>query len=135
MHRPAAGLDGLSASAPVGTGSGQYHRDCALALLTRQGAKKIIDRMAVSQPLDRLAQAQDAALERHGEARTNHVDVVGLHAHSVLDLAHWHGCAAAENVDHQTRVFRREVLNHHVGHTAVGSRCGEKLSERLNSPG
>ncbi len=56
--------------------------------------------------LNRLAQVQGAVLQRHGEARANHIDVVGLHAHSVLDLLHGHGSASAQDFGHQALVFR-----------------------------
>ncbi len=133
--QPAAGLDGLSASAAVGPGPGEYDGDRAFLLLARQGAEEIIDRVPMPLLLDRLAQPQHAVLQRHSEARANHIDVVGLHAHSVLDLLHRHGSAAAQNLGHQTMVLGRKMLDDHIGHPAIGRGRGKEIPERLHAPG
>ena len=65
----------------------------------------------------------------------DHIDVVGLHRFAIGGVHHRHRSAAADQFGQKAVVQRRQVLDQHEGHAAVGRHFREETLERLQPTG
>lgn len=84
----ADGLDRLGACRAVRAHPGEHHGDRPLLLLASQRPEEIVNRTAMPYLIDGNSQTQRTVLERDRMAWTDHIHVVGLHGHTILDLLH-----------------------------------------------
>jgi hypothetical protein len=82
----------------------------------------------------RFSEPQLPTREGDGEAGPDDIDPIRLYRHTVLDLNDGHGRAPAQDLWHQTRTVRWQVLDDDKGHSAIRRRGPEKGGKRFETP-
>lgn len=70
-------------------------------------------------------------LQREHGIRWDDIDVIADDRQTLVGHQHRHGRLLRQEFRQQTLVNRIQVLNHHIGHSAVGWQGGQKLRDGL----
>ena len=130
---PVLALDRPEPGGPVRRGPGKDYADRLATALVRERAKKRVHRQVGLRP----ALDEDQLLTGEGDigVRRNHVDVVRLDAHAVLDLNDLHRGRLGERLAEEARVSRIEMLDEDERHSGVRRKRLEELRKRFESAG
>ncbi len=132
---PAGELDVLDAGGAVAPRAAQHHRDGLGFLVLGERGEEAVDRMALAARLGRLAQPQDAVLDRQRLRGDDDMDTVGLDPHAVGDLDDRHHRLLAEQLGEQAFARRLEMLDNDEAHAAVGRHRVQELGRDLQPAG
>lgn len=81
-------------------------------------------------------QAQMSVTDDQGLAGWQHINRVGIHPHVLFNLQHRQGCPLRQQIDHQTFVIGRKMLDNDESHAGGGrGHMLEKPLERLKPSG
>src|SRR5581483_2860992 len=102
--------------------------------LTLEGERpeENVDRAAMSTLLHRFTKAQCPPSEGHGEAGPDDVHRIGLYRHTVLDLNDRHGRTPTQDLGHQTRAIRRQMLDDDEDHSTISRGSPKESAKRFN---
>jgi len=104
-------------------------------LVGGERAEECVDRQAKAVRGRRLEQMERAAQDRQVLVRRDHVHVIGLDLHPILDLDDRHRRRALEQLDQHALVIRVEVLDDDEGGSALGRCMLQKEIERFEAAG
>ena len=132
---PGLFLDGPEAQRAVGAHAREDDADAPLLPVVGQGAEEEIDRQAQAPGRRRVEQVQHPVQDGHVLVGRDHVDVVRLDLHPVLDLDDRHGGGALEQLHHDALVRRVQVLDDDKGHAALLRHVAQEQLQRLQPAG
>ena len=128
-------FDGLQPLAAICAGSRKNDAHGAGFARLREAFEKEVDRMAFEPVGGLVADEQRIAGKRNVLTRSIDVHAIALKAHLVVDLAHFHVRARAEDRGHQAFMIGRQVLDEDKGHARFRRHGFEQLYEGLQPAG
>jgi hypothetical protein len=136
LHQAHAALcpDLLQSIGAVASGSGEHDGNRPFVLIRGKRLEQHIDRMAVTAGVRRFGHLQPAVAHLQLSIGRDHIDVVAINLHSVLDLRDRHRRAGGQNVRHLAFAIRIEMQNDHERATAIARHGFEEAAERLDAP-
>ena len=103
------------------------HRHCPVLIGLRQRAEENIDGMVYIFMIV-FPESQNIGYDLQIIFGRNHIDMVALHAHSILSLHYRHRCFLAQYICQQALVVRRQMLDDDKRHSGItGKKCQKLL--------
>ncbi|WP_290892109.1 hypothetical protein [Hoeflea sp.] len=113
--------------------SGEHDGDCALALVRGERREQHIDGVAMAVGLRRPGHLQSAVADLQIGIGRNHIDVVRLNSHTVLNLNDRHRRVGAQDAGQFAFAIWIEMQHDHESTAAVSRHHVEEAAQRLDA--